>query len=534
MSPSLIPLLPLLFQLPFLAHSSKILVIATAGSHLYAASEVASSLVSQGHNVTLFSFLDDPHKDFTGKGFDFTALKDKEFSVGYLNEFQGTSLESMNMESTTMLMNLMIGNDMLKEAWINSQGMYLEYFTSQRAKEFFDQGNFDLVIVEELVNFAFSSGLKHLKIPIVNLFVTSNTFHARNKAKLPWLLNSEPNMVYSAISDDTPPSFYQRSQILYEFVRYASFVPTFVSRLAEFSRYPIGVDDLDRSIADVILIMDHPVLSYPYLSPPNTFYLGFFHLHNKPTQPLPDLISKFISECPRKHIFYMSFGTFLRDIAHFKQLSSIIRSLSAADACVIVKSSVVDLKSASPGLPATFLQLQWVPQQDLLASGALSMFISHCGNNGRIESIYYRVPILCIPLFADQLHNAHLVKYKKFGEYLVKEQLTESSFTAAVDGILGNREIYKGNMERAVDYVTKDPGAGVNMLHHQIEQLLKIGNGDHLKNKIIGEQWSYEIYNLDFLGLFFLVVLLVLILVWKLCKACCCCIVRHVGKEKAE
>ena len=116
----------------------------------------------------------------------------------------------------------------------------------------------------------------------------------------------------------------------------------------------------------------------------------------------------------------------------------------------------------------------------------------------------------------------------------MKEQLTESSFTAAVDGILGNREIYKGNMERAVDYVTKDPGAGVNMLHHQIEQLLKIGNGDHLKNKIIGEQWSYEIYNLDFLGLFFLVVLLVLILVWKLCKACCCCIVRHVGKEKAE
>ena len=523
------------FVLPFVASSSNILVITgAAGSHLYASADVASSLASLGHNVTLFSFMDDPHVDFTKRGFNFTALKDKDFAVRYLDDFQRTYLKSMDMDSSSMMINVMMGNELIKETAINNTGMYLEYFTSQGARDFFDEGNFDMVVVEELVFFAVSLGMRHLKIPIVNLVCTSDSLNARLKSKLPLLLNSEPCMAYSSIYDNTQPSFYQRSQILYELTRFFTFLPKFLSRSAEFSHYPIDTADFDRDVADVILYMDHPVLSFPYLAPPNTFYLGFFHLHNKPTQPLPDLISNFISECPHKHILYMSFGTYLRNITHFKQLPSIMRSLSAAYACVIVKSSVADLKSEFPGLPATFLQLKWVPQRDLLASGALSMFISHCGNNGRIESIYYRVPILCVPLFGDQLHNAHLVKYKKFGEFLVKEQLTESSFTAAVDGIIGNREMYKGNMEQAVDYVTRDPGAGAGMLHHQIEQLLKIGNADHLKNKIIREQWSYEIYNLDFLGMFSLVMLLVLILLSKCCKTCCCFVVSRMRKEKVE
>ena len=33
----------------------------------------------------------------------------------------------------------------------------------------------------------------------------------------------------------------------------------------------------------------------------------------------------------------------------------------------------------------------WLPQKSLLGSGEISLFVSHCGNNARLESVYYQV-----------------------------------------------------------------------------------------------------------------------------------------------
>ena len=33
-------------------------------------------------------------------------------------------------------------------------------------------------------------------------------------------------------------------------------------------------------------------------------------------------------------------------------------------------------------------------------------FVSHCGMFGMMESLYHRVPILGLPIFADQMENA--------------------------------------------------------------------------------------------------------------------------------
>jgi hypothetical protein len=48
----------------------------------------------------------------------------------------------------------------------------------------------------------------------------------------------------------------------------------------------------------------------------------------------------------------------------------------------------------------------WAPQTKILAHPATGGFVSHCGWNSTLESIYFGVPIATWPLFAEQQSNA--------------------------------------------------------------------------------------------------------------------------------
>nr|BBC62109.1 glucosyltransferase 9 [Nemophila menziesii] len=48
----------------------------------------------------------------------------------------------------------------------------------------------------------------------------------------------------------------------------------------------------------------------------------------------------------------------------------------------------------------------WAPQIDILAHEAIGSFVSHCGWNSILESLWYGVPIVTWPLYAEQQINA--------------------------------------------------------------------------------------------------------------------------------
>ena len=290
----------------------------------------------------------------------------------------------------------------------------------------------------------------------------------------------------------------------------------------EMDRTGWSINDYFLSLFDIVLINDHSAFSFPFLAPPNAFYLGPFHLIDRVVNRLPDIYEDFINNCPYHHVVYLSFGTYFQGITKVPKLGDIIHTLFKMKLCVIVKTDTEIVEKYD--VPRNqFLPQKWVPQKDLLGSGKIHFFISHCGNNGRIESIYYKVPLLCIPLFADQYHNARLVRSKEFGVCLTRERLSADTFAQAVDDMLANRIVYAEKMREAVEIAVNDPGAGTKILRFYSDLLIKNKNAEFLINRIIEKQWSYEIYNLDFL----ILALLALVGTFITIMSCLCKLIRY-------
>ena len=288
-------------------------------------------------------------------------------------------------------------------------------------------------------------------------------------------------------------------------------------------------------IYDVVFLLDHPVFSYPYLAPPNTFYLGHFYLEQRVTQPLPSIFTDFLANCPYEHTFVVSFGSYIQDIfSIYKKAEVVLDAFRDINACFVIKSpeNIVERFHMSRN---KVLVEPWLPQKDLLGSGKVSGFISHCGNNGRLESIFYQVPLLCIPLFADQYHNARLVARNQFGLYLRKEDLSAGNVQRSVEQLLEKRYTFAGSMRKAVVTARDDPGAGAAALKFYADLLVKNGNASFLTNKIIKQQWQFEVGNIDFIIILFIVVVLVfcvlLFFLWECLKCCKIFVTRKLKRD---
>lgn len=119
---------------------------------------------------------------------------------------------------------------------------------------------------------------------------------------------------------------------------------------------------------------------------------------------------------PRGSVLYVSFGSY----AHLRKrdLVEIAKGLSLSNVSFVwvLRPDIVSSDDADP-LPVGFrgevgdrgMIIPWCCQISVLAHPAIGGFLSHCGWNSVLESIWCAVPLLCFPLLTDQFTNRKLV-----------------------------------------------------------------------------------------------------------------------------
>ncbi|XP_057779183.1 UDP-glycosyltransferase 86A1-like [Salvia miltiorrhiza] len=147
-----------------------------------------------------------------------------------------------------------------------------------------------------------------------------------------------------------------------------------------------------------------------------------FSTKTKTSVPIPKSLrhqvdcSKWLDARPRRSVLYISFGSIaqtnrevIQEIAHGLVVSGV------SFIWVIRPQIVID--DGTDVLPAGFdedvkdrgLVVPWCDQLAVLSSPAVGGFLTHCGWNSILESVWCGVPMICYPILYDQPTNRKLV-----------------------------------------------------------------------------------------------------------------------------
>ena len=119
----------------------------------------------------------------------------------------------------------------------------------------------------------------------------------------------------------------------------------------------------------------------------------------RPIEPLPEKLQKPIAESP-DGIVLVTFGSMASNFP----ISVTVKFLEAFSR---IRQTVIARLNIPEGVtvPRNVYVFRWLPQNDILGHRQTKLFITHCGSHGQHEALYHGVPMLGLPMFAEQSAN---------------------------------------------------------------------------------------------------------------------------------
>ncbi|KAI6171776.1 Glucuronosyltransferase [Aphelenchoides besseyi] len=174
---------------------------------------------------------------------------------------------------------------------------------------------------------------------------------------------------------------------------------------------------------------------------------------------------------------------------------------------------------------------KWIPQPDLLSHPKLLAFITHAGMNSITEATYLGVPLIAVPLFADQPRNAAMIRRKKVGVVIDKRNLTAVSLIEAVRSVVYN-SMYKENAQKLAEILAAKTSPDERLVK-STEFAARFDVHEHLD--LPGRHLSVvEYYNLDVLAFVSISVSLFIFTAYKLLRVTFYLCLWRAQKSKSE
>ncbi|GBP61186.1 Dihydrodiol dehydrogenase 3 [Eumeta japonica] len=180
-------------------------------------------------------------------------------------------------------------------------------------------------------------------------------------------------------------------------------------------------------------------------------------------------------------VVYWSFGSMSRiETMPRDALNEMFSVLAELPLKILVKMNRA-LLPPNITIPGNVYTKSWIPQYKTLCHSNLKLFISHGGLLGIQEAVACGVPMLVIPLYADQALNARAMVDRGIAKVLSLSEITSNAWRDSLHDLLTNHK-YKENAISLQSLFLDRPLPPLEMGVYWIEYVLRHKGAKHLRS----------------------------------------------------
>ncbi|XP_026328029.1 UDP-glucuronosyltransferase 2B15-like [Hyposmocoma kahamanoa] len=205
-------------------------------------------------------------------------------------------------------------------------------------------------------------------------------------------------------------------------------------------------------------------------------------------KPLPEDLKK-IFDNAEHGVVYFSMGSNLKskDIPE-KLKKDLLEMFGTLKYAVLWK-----FEEVLSDLPRNVHIVKWAPQLSVLAHPKTIVFITHGGLLSTIETVHFGVPIIGIPVFADQFNNVDRTVKKGFAKRVDLSYTMAHDLKAAIEEIVNNPRYAAKVKELSLIYHDRPVSPGKELVHW-VEHVIKTKGAPHLRSPALHVPWYQKMY----------------------------------------
>ncbi|XP_045520031.1 UDP-glucosyltransferase 2-like [Pieris brassicae] len=248
--------------------------------------------------------------------------------------------------------------------------------------------------------------------------------------------------------------------------------------------------ELNNNI-DMLFLNIHPIWTNNQPLPPNV--ISIWGIHKNQEKPLPQAIQEYM-DSSKNGVLYFSLGSNAQStMLHSDTINTLIDVFSQLPYNVLWKWE----KDELPGISKNIKISKWLPQTDLLRHPNLKLFITQGGLQSTDEAINSGVPLIGIPMLADQWYNVEFYEHLKIGIGLDIETITREKLLKAIETVISDKS-YKENILKLRNILNDQPQSALDRAVWWTEYVLRYGGAKHFRAASANLSW-FEFYEVEFM-----------------------------------
>ena len=352
-------------------------------------------------------------------------------------------------------------------------------------------------------------------------FIHSGPFYEPIGSSIPYNPSVTPDFPFSVFGESM--TFFQRVQNHFmHYVKPLAFNLLYIGEDFSTKYVPekpyISMKDL-RKQCQLTLCDTDVLIDYPRPTMPNVVFVG--GLNTSPAKPLTKEFQD-LMDAAVNGVVIVSFGSVFQ---HFPQE----RLNKMFDAMKQIKDLTFVMRfGTEKSEDGNIIKRPWLPQNDLLGHKNTKAFITHCGHSSVYEALYHGIPMIGVPVYGDQFHDAEIMKNKNYGLYIPLLKLETVQFVNIISEVVNN-PTYKNNITKASIVYRSRPETPSERAAFWVDHVMKYG-GDYMQNKGSSLPW-YIYFGLDVYLFLLIVMILISFIFYKVLRFMSHCLCR---KQKVK